>query len=217
MVKKSKELQIFGAIRSFINPFLAFRRKNKEWLPYILTPLLEETVKQYLELYEHLCLSEPENDYCKDSKKGFYNFLSDILQAVFLQISSFDSTKVLKYLNPLKSRGIHFIPIYNQDLGDGLVKENLIEKVVDIYLNTIQPKNLAESMGILNFISTIATITTQKDGICEELSITFKYKQEEEKEKDLVRNYAKIIASKMGYEIKGVQVDPTIIKLRCCK
>jgi len=217
MVKKSNTPHIFDAILSFIKPFLDFRRKNKEWLPYILTPLLEKTVKQYLQLYNSLCSSDPEYDYCKDSKKGFYNFLSDILQEALPQISSFDSIKLLKYLNSLKSQGVLFIPIHIQDLGDGLVKENLIERVIDISLNTIQPKNLVEAMGILNIISTIATITTQKDGICEELNITFKYKQEEEKVKDLVIKYAQTIANKMGYVIKGRQVDSTLIKLRCCK
>jgi hypothetical protein len=192
------------------------KSKDKQLLPYILTPLLEKTIREYKQLYSRLCSSEPQNEYC-NNPKGFYNFLSDILQELIPLISSFEVLKDIKTLNYLKSQGFYLIPVHKQDLGDGLIKENTIEKLVNSYLNIVQPKNLADGIGLLNLISAGVTITTQKDGICEELNITFKYKQEEEKVKDLVIKYAQTIANKMGYVIKGMQVDSTLIKLRCCK
>ena len=194
------------------------KRKGLLELRYTLTALLNEVVEEYRHLYFQLCSTEPEKEYCKDRKNGFNNFLSDILHQSLPLISSFDSIKELATISYLKSQDFYLIPVPKQYLGDGVIKirEEVIDRLVDAYISIQQPKSLSEGVSFLSLISPVATITQQKDGICEELNITFKYKQDEN-EKNFLINYLKALAIKMGYTIREIRLDPTLIKIRCCK
>ncbi|AWR97832.1 hypothetical protein DFR86_09940 [Acidianus sulfidivorans JP7] len=187
---------------------MAKKRKSLIKLNRTLLPIQDQTLEKYRKLY----IQYKQQTNAKD----IGDFISQILETIYPLISSKDlqSLNAAEIIENLKNSGYYIIPV-QQDI---VKKYNIFdEKFVDTFLSNYSPRNLIDGIKMfLNLHTSGATVIPKKEGICEEIQITFKFKPDKELEQILAQYIEKLI-TKLNYQIREYKDTDGNLKFLCCK
>lgn len=184
--------------------------KNKKLLNLnrTLVPINDETLAKYRQLYFQ---------YRQDMNlKDVGDLISKILESIYPIIASKDikSLDAIQILENLKNSGYYILPINQSKIMEYRIYD---DKVVETFLLNYTPKNLVDGIKtFLNLHTAGAVVTPRKDGICDEIQISFKFKPDKNLEQ-ILSEYVKALILKLGYRIQEYKDTDGNLKFLCCK
>ncbi|ARM76605.1 hypothetical protein [Acidianus manzaensis] len=184
------------------------KKKTLLKLNRTLVPIQDQTLNKYRQLY----LQYKNETNAKDVGE----FISQLLEKIYPLISNKDlqSLSLAEILENLKSTGYYILPIQQENIKEYNIYD---EKFIDAFLSNYTPKNLIDGIKtFLNLHTAGATVIPRKEGICEEIQVSFKFKPDQALEQ-ILAEYIKKLITKLGYQIREFKDTDGNLKFLCCK
>lgn len=184
------------------------KKKKLLKLNRTLVPINDEILAKYRQLF----LQHRQEMNVKDVG----DFISKILEMIYPIIASKDpkSLNSLQVIENLKNSGYYILPVNQTIIAEHKMFD---DKLVDAFLLNYTPKSLVDGIRtFLNLHTAGAIVTPRKDGICEEIQISFKFKPDKNLEQ-ILSEYVKALITKLGYRIQDFKDAEGSIKILCCK
>lgn len=184
------------------------KKKKLLQLNRTLVPIDDNTLAKYRQLY----LQHKQEINAKDVG----DFISQILEAIYPVVATKDlkNLDVIQILENLKNSGYYIIPVNQSAIAEYKIYD---DKIVDTFLLNYNPKNLVDGIKtFLNLHTAGVIVTPRKEGICDEIQISFRFKPDRTLEQ-ILSEYVKALIVKLGYRILEVKDTNGNMTFLCCK